>query len=528
MDQDLASIAEARSLLRRTRQAFERFKTFDQARVDRITYAAVEAGYGAAERLARLAVEETGMGRVDGKTAKNRFSTRGLWAAIRGLKTCGIISDDRATGVMEVADPFGVVAAIIPTTNPTSTALFKAIICLKSRNGMVASPHPRSVRSVSESIRVVQEAAQSAGAPADLLTCMTTISLEGTQALMKHDECDLILATGGSALVHEAYSSGKPAFGVGPGNVPAYVDRSADVAHAARCLVASQTFDNGTICSSEQAIVCDRPVVDRLLEELKARKGHICSPEEVKKLEGIAMRGKLMNPDIVGLSAARVAKAAGFSVAEDTTVLIAPYEGVGRDHPLSHEKLCPMLAFYVADGWEAGCRRCIEVLRYGGLGHTLALHCEDEAVIRAFAIEKPVNRIVVNSPSSQGAVGFTTNLFPSMTLGCGSFGGNITSDNIGPQHLLNIKRVARVLPEWRAGTMTDEFPHLPPGGEAHAAASPWSEVVESSRPAAPETRAAPPRLANPARIPFSREDVRSIIATRLGDKDATRKRDRAT
>jgi acyl-CoA reductase-like NAD-dependent aldehyde dehydrogenase len=523
MDQDLASIAEARSLLERTRKAFERFKTFDQARIDRITYAAVEAGYGAAERLARLAVEETGIGHVPGKTAKNRFSTRGLWAAIRGLKTCGIVSEDADSGVLEVADPFGVVAAIIPTTNPTSTALFKAIICLKSRNGMVASPHPRSVRCVSESIKVVMEAAASAGAPTDILTCMTTISLEGTQALMRHDSCDLILATGGSALVHEAYSSGKPAFGVGPGNVPAYVDRSADAAYAARCLVESQTFDNGTICSSEQAIVCDRPIADRLVAELRARKCHFCSPEEVKRLEAIVMRGKLMNPDIVGLAAPRVARAAGFSVPEDTTVLIAPYEGVGREHPLSHEKLCPLLVMYVVDGWEAGCRKCIEVLRYGGLGHTLGLHCEDEAVIRAFAIEKPVNRIVVNSPTSQGAVGFTTRLFPSMTLGCGSFGGNITSDNIGPQHLLNIKRVGRVRPEYRDGRMTDEFPHLPPDGEGRPAASPWSEQRETRESSVPEPAQQAPRLANPARIPFSREEVRGIIATRLKE----RKRDNA-
>jgi acyl-CoA reductase-like NAD-dependent aldehyde dehydrogenase len=518
MDPDLASIAEARALLARTRAAFERYRTFDQARVDRITYAVVEAGYGAAERLAKVAVEETGMGRVDGKTAKNRFSTRGLWAAIRGLKTCGIVSEDPERGLMEVADPFGVVAAIIPTTNPTSTALFKAIICVKSRNGMVASPHPRSVRSVSESIRVAQEAAAAAGAPADLLTCMTQVTLEGTQALMKHDLCDVILATGGSALVHEAYSSGKPAFGVGPGNVPAYVDRSADVPHAARCLVDSQTFDNGTICSSEQAIVCDRPVAERLLAELVARKCHVCSPEEVGKLEAVAMRGKMMNPDIVGLSAAKVAAKAGFSVPDETTVLVAPYEGVGRGHPLSHEKLCPLLAFYVVDGWEDGCRRCIEVLRYGGLGHTLGLHCEDEAVIRAFAIEKPVNRLVVNSPTSQGAVGYTTRLFPSMTLGCGSFGGNITSDNIGPQHLLNIKRVARVRADYRDGTMPAEFPHLPPGGEPEAAASPWGGALGAPRPAAPEPSPAKPRLANPARIPFSREEMRGIIATRLGGR----------
>jgi acyl-CoA reductase-like NAD-dependent aldehyde dehydrogenase len=515
LDPDLASIAEARSLLKRTRAAFERFRTFDQTKVDRIAYAAVEAGYGAAARLAQLAVEETGMGRVDGKTAKNRFSTRGLWAAIRGMKTCGIVSEDRVRGIIEVADPFGVVAAIIPTTNPTSTALFKAIICLKSRNGMVASPHPRSVRCVAESIRVVREAIASAGAPPDVVTCMTAVTLEGTQALMKHDECDLILATGGSALVHEAYSSGKPAFGVGPGNVPAYVDRSADVAHAARCLVESQTFDNGTICSSEQSIVCDRPVADALLRELRARKCHVCSPEEVRKLEGIVLRGRTMNPDVVGLPASRVASMAGFPVPDETTVLVAPYEGVGREHPLSHEKLCPLLAWYVVDGWEEGCRRCIEVLRYGGMGHTLGLHCRDEDVIRAFAIEKPVNRLVINSPTSQGAVGYTTNLFPSMTLGCGSFGGNISSDNIGPQHLLNVKRAAFVRADYADGTASEEFPHLPPcGADAEAAARGAPGACEAADPARR------PRLANPARIPFSRGEVRGIIATRLLGRSA--------
>jgi acetaldehyde dehydrogenase (acetylating) len=515
MDPDLASIAEARALLRRTRAAFERYKTFDQARVDRITHAVVEAGYGSAERLAKLAGEETGIGRVDGKTAKNRFSTRGLWAAIRDLRTCGIVSDDPERGVMEVADPFGVVAAIIPTTNPTSTALFKAIICVKSRNGMVASPHPRSVRCVGESVRLSMEAAAAAGAPPDLLTCMTAVTIEGTQALMKHDDCDLILATGGSALVHEAYASGKPAFGVGPGNVPAYVDRSADVAYAARCLVESQTFDNGTICSSEQSIVCDRPVAEKLLAELRGRKCHLCTAEEVRKLEAVVMRGKVMNPDVVGLSAARVAAIAGFVVPDDTTVLIAPYEGVGRAHPLSHEKLCPLLCFYVVDGWEEGCHRSIEILRYGGLGHTLGLHCEDEEIIRRFAIEKPVNRLAVNSPTSQGAVGFTTRLFPSMTLGCGSFGGNITSDNIGPQHLLNIKRVARVRPEYRDGTMTAEFPDLPPKEATEAVQSPWVPIRDLKPVPPAADRPATPRLGNPARLPFSRDEMRSIIATRL-------------
>lgn len=532
LDLDLASIAEARALLKRTRAAFDVYRTFDQRRVDRVVYAAVEAGYGSARRLAELAVEESKLGTVVGKTAKNRFATRGLWAAIRGMKTCGILSEDPARGLMEVAHPFGVVAAVIPTTNPTSTALFKALICLKSRNGMVASPHPRAARCIAESVRVVHDAAVEAGAPRDIVTCMTAVSLEGTQALMRHDGTDCILATGGSALVKEAYSSGKPAFGVGPGNVPVFVDRSADVAHAARCLVDSKTFDNGTICASEQAVVADRPIADKLLDELRRRGAHVCSADEVKKLDRIVLHRGGMNPAIVGLSAQAVAKLAGFDVPAATTVLIAPTAGVGPEFPTSHETLCPLLAWYVVDGHEEGCRRCLEVLRYGGLGHTLVLHGTDEAVLRAFALEKPVNRMVVNSPSSQGAVGFTTELFPSMTLGCGSFGGNITSDNIGPQHLLNVKRVARVKPAYRDGTFSDEFPHLPPvdAGAGCPTASPWDapfglgaagENACFSPGAGRETAPAAPPPENPARTfrpagAFSREALRGIIAAELG------------
>lgn len=541
-DQDLASIAEARALLRRTRKAFEAFRAFDQARVDRIVHAGVEAGYGSASRLAELAVEETRIGSVVGKTAKNRFATRGLWAAVRGMRTCGILSEDPRRGLMEVAHPFGVVAAIIPTTNPTSTALFKALICLKSRNGMVASPHPRAARCIAESVRVIHDAAVDAGAPRDIVTCLTAVSLEGTQELMRHAETDVILATGGSGLVKEAYSSGKPAFGVGPGNVPVYVDRSADVAFTARCLVDSKTFDNGTICASEQAIVADRPIAERLLTELKARGCHVCTPAEVKQLDRIVLHRGGMNPAIVGLSAHAVAALAGFDVPPRTTVLIAPTGGVGPEFPVSHEKLCPLLAWYEVDGHEEGCRRSLEVLRYGGLGHTLVLHGKDEAVLRAFALEKPVNRLVVNSPSSQGAVGFTTELFPSMTLGCGSFGGNITSDNIGPQHLLNIKRVARAKPSYVDGTLTDEFPYLPPIASADSApaASPWDVpfglgvgndphgCVGHDTPSGGADRSAPGRPPeNPARTfrpagAFSRDDLRGIIAARLKEGAAAR------
>lgn len=497
MDADLASIAEARDLLRRARVAFDAYRGTDQARVDRIAFAAVEAGYAAAERLAAMALEESGLGRLDGKIAKNRFATRGLWTAIREMRTCGIVREDAGSGVTEIADPFGVVAAVMPITNPTSTALFKSICCLKSRNAMVASPHPRASACVAEAVRIASEAAIAEGAPKDLLLCMTHVSLEGTRELMRHSGTDLILATGGSGLVREAYSSGKPAFGVGPGNVPVWVDRSADVVDAARCIVAGQTFDNGTLCSSEQAIIADRPIASALRDALVALGARWCSPEETRKLEAIVLRGRDMNPAIVGQSAAKVAALAGFEVPPSTTVLLAAGGGTGTGYPLSHEKLCPLLAWYEVDGHEAGCRLAIDILKCGGLGHTLGLHCRDESVIRAFGIEKPVNRIVVNSPTSQGAVGFSTGLFPSLTLGCGSFGGNITSDNVGPQHLVNLKRLARVRPEFTQGTLRAEWPASPPSEALRTPPKPWGPIFTASPPAAAapavaETKPPPP------------------------------------
>jgi acetaldehyde dehydrogenase (acetylating) len=477
MEQDLTAIAEARQAARRARAAWERYRRFDQQTVDRITAAAVEAGHGAAVRLAELAVAETGIGNVAGKTEKNVFCTRHLWQAIGPMRTCGILHEDQELGIWEVADPFGVVAAIIPTTNPTSTALFKALICLKSRNAMVASPHPRARGCIAETVRVLSEAATAAGAPEDLLLCLEHVHLEGTRALMRSPDVDLILATGGLALVREAYSSGKPAFGVGPGNAPAYVDRSADVELAARCIVFSETFDNGTVCASEQAIIADGPVADALTDALVARGAHVCTPDEVRALEAIAIRDGVTNPATVGLAAPSLAGLAGFQVPPGTTLLLAPYDRhqTGPDHPLSLETLCPMLPFYRVSDWEEGCRMCLALLDLGGRGHTLALHARDAQVIRAFAIEKPVNRLLVNSPASQGAVGLTTNLFPSMTLGCGSFGGNITSDNIGPQHLLNIKRVAFVDPAWVSGALREPGPARA-GVAGEPVTTPWNRA----------------------------------------------------
>ena len=488
---DLLSIADARVLAQRARRAAVGLQAMDQVAIDRATHAVVEAGYAASARLAQLAVEESGMGRVDSKTVKNRFATRGLWQAIAGMRTCGVLREDEARGIMEVAVPFGVVAAIIPVTNPTSTALFKAICCLKSRNAMVASPHPRAQRCIAEAIRIAHDAAVAEGAPQDWALCMEHVAIEGTQALMQAPEVNLILATGGSGLVRAAYSSGKPAFGVGPGNVPVYVDRSADVAETARAIVSSQTFDNSTICSSEQAIVCDKPVEEALIQALLARGVHLLNAEETQLLERILQRGESTNPEIVGQSAARIASMAGFRVPDETTVLVARARGLGPGHPLSYEKLAPVLAFYAVDGHEAGCRMCIDILALGGRGHTLGLHCRDEAVIRAFALEKPVNRIVLNAPTSLGAVGAATGLFPSMTLGCGSFGGNITSDNVGPQHLINIKRLARANGVWQSGQALQEWPPTPVAS-VQELARPWSE----SNPGQGQVRA--PLLGDPA------------------------------
>ena len=528
MHADLDSRRQARDLLARARRAFDEYRSFTQSQVDRICHAMVEAGFAAAEALAQLAVEETGMGRVDGKVAKNRFATRGLWAHIHDMKTCGLIASRMEEGVHEYADPFGVIAAVIPTTNPTSTAMFKAIIALKSRNAIVVSPHPRARHCTARSIEILKEAAVGAGAPEGLLSCMTQVTLAGTEELMQHQDSDLILATGSSGLVKAAYSSGKPAFGVGPGNTPAWIDRSADPAKAARCIVDSQTFDNGTICASEQALVVDSPVMEPFLSAMKALGAHLCSAEESRKLGDLVARGPGgMNPDVVGLAPARLAEMAGFPVAEDTTVLLAFCDGVGPEHKLSREKLCPILALFERDGWEAGCSLCIEILRYGGLGHTLVLHCEDEHVIHTFAEKKPVNRILVNSPSSQGAVGYATNLEPSMTLGCGSFGGNITSDNIGPRHLLNIKRLAWVVPDYHTSRGTESFVDVgcPLGvaaGENDRAASCdrtlWQPRREKS------SRGGRPQVVSGAghrRSPGEEEELRRLIAGLLKESDSS-------
>src|ERR687889_611790 len=407
-----------------------------------------------------MAVEETGFGIADDKREKNRFAAEDVWNAFRGLRTVGVVSESK--DVVEIASPRGVVAGIIPSTNPTSTAIFKILIAIKSRNAVVLSPHPSAAKCINETARVMRDAGVKEGLPADAIGCMATATIEGTETLMKHRQTAVILATGGIGLVRAAYSSGKPAFGVGPGNVPVFVERSADVPIAVQNILTGKTFDNGTICASEQAVVADAPVAKQVREEFEAQGGHFLSAAEADQLATVVSTGtRALNPQIVGKSVDTIAKMAGLTVPAGTRCLIAEVGGVGRDYPLSMEKLSPILAFYVEDGLERGAARCFEVLSYGGMGHTAGIHTRSREAAKNFGIEMPASRVVVNSPTTHGAIGFSTALPPSMTLGCGSWGGNVTSDNVSPWHLMDIKRVAfetRAVPSKRPARSAAQQP----------------------------------------------------------------------
>jgi len=442
MDSDLLSIQQARSFLAASADAQKTFKEFSQSSVDGIVNDMVAAGISEAERLAVMAHEETGFGRVESKIEKNLFATRTLLDRMEGMKTCGIIRKKEHDTVWEIATPMGVVAALVPSTNPTSTAMYKAIIAAKARCGVVMSPHPRAAKSTAEALRVVAEAAYRAGAPAGLFACMTEISVQGTNALLEDPKTDVILATGGSAMVRAAYSKGKPAYGVGSGNVPVYVDRSADLEKAAKDIVHGASFDFGTLCSTERSIVSDLPVKAKLLEHLRQAGGYLLDEKQKNQLRAFIWKDGRLNVEQVGKRPAFIAEKAGFSVPPKTRALIAEVDTVGPDEPLSAETLSPILSLYTTDGWESGCSRCKEILDFGGIGHTLGLHCGNDRVIEAFALEKPAMRIVVNTVCALGSVGFSTRLFPAMTLGPGTIGGSITSDNISPLHLVNIKRLA--------------------------------------------------------------------------------------
>jgi acetaldehyde dehydrogenase (acetylating) len=430
-------------VLKSVRQAQLQFATFSQEQVDKVLDAMHAAAMPLVERWARMAVEETGYGTLADKTTKNLMAVRDTYRYIRPMKTVGFIAADPAGGIYEVGEPMGIVAAVVPSTNPTSTAAYKIFISIKARNGVVLSPHPAAKNCIRAVCDVLHDAACAAGAPRGIIACIPDPTLEDTQALMKHAETNVILATGGMGLVRAAYSSGKPAYGVGPGNVPAFIERTAVLPKAVRDVIAGKSFDWGTVCASEQSVIVDAPLAAEARKLFAENGAYFCTEREKALLEAFVVdSGGNLNPKVVGRSPQNIAGQCGFSVPDGIRVLMVEMGGVGREHPLSLEKLSPILCWYEADGWEAGCLRCIEVLKYGGLGHTLTLHTRDMEVVRQFALKKPAFRILVNTPGTHGATGFTTNLAPAMTLGCGALGNNITSDNITPMHLMDRKRVA--------------------------------------------------------------------------------------
>ena len=442
-DTDLESVSEARVLARAARQAQTQLAEFSQVQIDAIVSAMAEAVTPHADALARLAVEETGYGVVADKVQKNLFASRQVYEFIRPMRTVGVVNRIEDRKIVEIAEPFGVVAAVVPSTNPTSTAIYKVLISLKARCAVVLSPHPSAVRCITRTVEILAEAAARAGAPAGSIGWMKTVTLDGTQALMRHRDVAVILATGGMGLVRAAYSAGKPAYGVGPGNAPCYVERSADLAKAASDIMVGKTFDNGVLCSSPNSVIVDESVAEELRRECQTRGAYFLNTAETDMLaKRLVTPQRLVDPALVGKPALFIAEKVGLSVPSSTTVLIAPLTGVGRDYPLSIEKLAPILSWYVVQDWREGCERCIQVLRYGGMGHTMSIHSKTEDVILQFGLKKPAFRICVNTPTTHGSIGLTTGLDPAMTLGCGGWGGNITSDNISPRHLLNIKRLA--------------------------------------------------------------------------------------
>ena len=442
-DKDLASIAEARALARRAKDAQIVLAEFSQAQVDAIVDAMAAAVTPHAEALARLAVEETGFGVVADKIQKNLFASERVHEFIKPMKTVGVINRDDTRKIIEIAEPFGVVAAVVPSTNPTSTAIYKILISIKARCAVVMTPHPSAARCITCAADIMNEAGRRAGLPDGAIGWMKTVTLEGTQELMKAREVSVILATGGMGLVRAAYSAGKPAYGVGPGNAPCYIESSADVRKAANDILTGKSFDGGVLCSSPNSVVVDQAIEAEARRQFIDQGGYFLSAAEAEALaKQLVTPQRLPNPAFVGKPATFIAQKVGITVPANTRALIAELKGVGRDYPLSFEKLCPVLSYYIVRDWREGCERCKQILRYGGMGHTMSIHSQNDAVILEFGLHKPAYRICVNTPTTHGSIGLTTGLDPAMTLGCGGFGGNITSDNISPRHLINVKRVA--------------------------------------------------------------------------------------
>ena len=439
------SVEKLETAIIRIRKAQQIFSSYTQEQVDRIFLAAASAANKQRIPLAKLAVEETGMGIAEDKVIKNHYASEYIYNAYKDTKTCGVIEENKAYGIKKVADPIGVIAAVIPTTNPTSTAIFKTLLALKTRNGIIISPHPRAKRSTIEAAKTVLEAAVAAGAPENIIGWIDIPSLEMTNLVMK--EADIILATGGPGMVKAAYSSGKPALGVGAGNTPAIIDETADIVLAVNSIIHSKTFDNGMICASEQSVIVHEKIYDNVKNEFAARGCYFLSAEETEKVRKTIIINGALNAKIVGQKAHRIAELAGVEVPEGTKILIGEVESVDISEEFAHEKLSPVLAMYRAYDIKDAFDKAEHLIADGGYGHTSSIYIDaaaEKKTIDEFAARMKTCRILVNTPSSQGGIGDIYNfmLAPSLTLGCGSWGGNSVSENVGVKHLINIKTVA--------------------------------------------------------------------------------------
>ena len=441
IDYDLRSVQEVRDLARLGQIATEKIANYNEEQIERIIKNMVRVAEENAVTLAQMAVEETGFGKVEDKTYKNHMASGLLYEAIKDMKTIGIVSEDPVARTMDVADPVGLLMGIVPSTNPTSTAIFKSIIAVKARNAIVFSPHPSAAKCTLKAATLMRDAAVEAGAPENIIGCISMPSMPATDELMHSKEVKMIIATGGPGMVKASYSAGKPALGVGAGNSPAYIERTANVQQAVTNILASKTFDYGTICASEQSIICEECNKEAVIAELKKQGAYFMTDEETEKVCKLLFKnGHAMNAKFVGRSPLRIASAAGINVPENTTVLIGPQGGVGDAYPLSYEKLTSVLAFYVVNDWHEACELSIELLQ-NGIGHTMSLHTENKNIVLEFT-KKPASRILVNTGSSMGGTGGSTGLIPSFTLGCGTWGGSSVSENVSPMHLINIKKVA--------------------------------------------------------------------------------------
>lgn len=447
-DKDLLSVQEVRELVEKAKVAQKELAAMSQEQVDEIVRSVAFAGVRNAKRLAKMAHEETGFGIEADKVIKNVFGSFSVYERIKDLKTIGEIERDEERKTRTLAVPVGIVAGLIPSTNPTSTAFFKSEIALKGGNAIIFTPHPNAKNCIVEAVKVIRTAIAEAGGNEDLVAVITTPTVQATDTLMKHPEVSMILATGGSAMVRSAYSSGTPAIGVGPGNGPAYIDKSADLKVAVKRILDSKTFDNGTICASEQSVMCDTDMEPAVRAEMEKQGAYFLTDEQIAKLGKFILRANgTMNPQIVGKSAKVIAELAEIEIPEGTRVLVAKENGIGRGHPYSNEKLAPILAFYTADNYKACCEMACDILRYEGAGHTFSMHCYDQEIIDYFAERVPASRVMVNTPSALGGIGGSTGMMPSLTLGCGAIGGSATSENVGPLHLINKRVVAEGLVE---------------------------------------------------------------------------------